>query len=98
MVGLEALVKIWAEDKGIMNTGTVAGQLGKLYEEFQELEEAVEFEDMDEIVDAIGDMQVVLIILAAMYGLSAKDCLAKAYDVISKREGRMVNGVFVKDE
>lgn len=98
MVGLEFLVKNWADKKGIMETGTVAGQLGKLMEEFQELEEAVALEDMEEIIDAIGDMQVVLIILAAMYGLSAQDCLEKAYNVIAKRTGKMVNGVFVKDE
>jgi len=95
---LELKVLAWAKQKGILDTGTVAGQLGKLHEEFKELEDAVSFEDMPEIADAIGDMQVVLIILAEMYGLSAQECLEGAYEVIARRKGEMVNGVFVKDE
>ena len=50
-----------------------------------------------EIKDAIGDMTVVLIILADLCGLSHSDCLESAYNVISKRTGKMVDGVFVKD-
>lgn len=33
-----------------------------------------------------------------MMGLSTKECLQTAYDVISKRTGKTINGVFVKSE
>jgi len=95
---LNELVLAWADEKGILETGTVQGQLGKLHEEFSELETAIAFEDMEEVADAIGDMQVVLIILAELVGMDANECLAGAYDVISQRKGEMVNGVFVKEE
>ena len=88
----------WAEQKGILEHGTVYGQLTKLREEVLELEEALVNHDAHEVVDAIGDIQVVLIILAEIYGISAQDCLDKAYQVIAQRTGKMVNGVFVKDE
>jgi len=30
-------------------------------------------------------------------GLDIEDCIESAYDVISKRKGKMINGTFVKD-
>jgi NTP pyrophosphatase (non-canonical NTP hydrolase) len=47
--------------------------------------------------DGIGDTTVTLILAAEMAGLDFQDCLQAAYDVISKRTGKMENGVFVKD-
>lgn len=99
-MSLQDLVVIWAENKGILGKngkGTVEGQLQKLAEEFHELQDGIARDKEDEIIDAIGDMQVVLIILAKMYGLSATACLASAYSEIATRTGRMENGVFVKD-
>ena len=43
-------------------------------------------------------MLVVLINLAELSGYRLEDCLELAYDVISKRSGKMVNGTFVKTE
>jgi hypothetical protein len=40
---------------------------------------------------------VTLIIQAKMQGLDLNECLGSAYNVISKRTGKMVNGTFVKD-
>jgi hypothetical protein len=40
---------------------------------------------------------VTLIIQAKMQALSIEQCLESAYNVISKRTGRMINGQFVKD-
>lgn len=94
---MEDLVLGWAEDRGILSQGTIEGQLTKLQEELDELKEAFEKDDRTEYADAVGDMAVVLIILADMYGLSFKDCLASAYGVIATRKGRMIDGVFVKD-
>jgi hypothetical protein len=33
-----------------------------------------------------------------MGGTTIEECIDEAYDVISKRTGKMVNGTFVKDE
>ena len=51
-----------------------------------------------EIIDAIGDMVVVLTNLAAIEGLQIEGCIDTAYNVIKKRTGKMINGTFVKDE
>lgn len=53
---------------------------------------------MDEIKDGIGDTCVTLILLAERCGMTLEECLRAAYDVISRRTGRMVNGTFVKDK
>lgn len=53
---------------------------------------------MNEIQDGIGDTIVTLIGVCEMYGVTLEECLQQAYDVISKRTGRMENGVFVKDK
>lgn len=51
-----------------------------------------------ELKDGIGDTVVTLIGVCEMYGFTLEECLQQAYDVISKRTGRMENGVFVKDQ
>jgi NTP pyrophosphatase (non-canonical NTP hydrolase) len=95
---LEQKVVEWARDRGILEQGTIEGQLKKLKEEMDELHIAYYTNNREEYVDAIGDCSVVLIILAEMYGVQYTDCLASAYDIISKRKGRMVDGIFVKEE
>lgn len=45
-----------------------------------------------------GDALVTLIIGMAQQGYSVKDCLSLAYDKIKDRKGKMVNGLFVKEE
>lgn len=94
---MEELVISWARERGILEFGTVEGQLEKLREEIQELVDAIAADDQLEIADAIGDMQVVLAILAELMGMSAYKCYVDAYGVIAKRTGKMVDGVFVKD-
>ena len=51
-----------------------------------------------EIMDAIGDMVVVLTNLAHLENTTIEACIEQAYKVISKRTGKMINGTFVKDE
>ena len=50
-----------------------------------------------EFIDAIGDMVVVLTNLAYLGGTNIEHCIDSAYDVIRKRQGKMVNGTFVKN-
>lgn len=94
---LEALVIAWATQKGIMQNGTPARQCDKTLEELQELSDAIFDNNKDEIVDALGDILVTIIIQAEMQGLSLESCLESAYNVIAKRTGVMINGQFVKN-
>lgn len=94
---LENKVIFWAHEKGILPNGQAGKQFSKTLEEVSELCTAIESNDYDEVIDAIGDIVVTLIIQANIWGVDLKTCLGAAYDVISKRTGKMVNGVFVKD-
>jgi NTP pyrophosphatase (non-canonical NTP hydrolase) len=94
---LEALVIAWATQKGILQNGTPKAQSMKTWEETDELIQAIENDDREEIIDALGDILVTIIIQAEMQGLSLTECLNSAYNVISKRTGKMVDGQFIKD-
>jgi NTP pyrophosphatase (non-canonical NTP hydrolase) len=90
-------VEEWAEAKGILAHATTLRQSEKTLEETNELICAILNEDSAEIKDAIGDIMVTIIIQAKMQGLTIEECLQSAYDVISKRTGKMMNGQFIKD-
>ena len=92
------LIRMWANDKGIYDKGDSKTQYLKLMEEAGELAEAILKEDEPEIIDAIGDMVVVLTNLARMEGYNIEDCVTSAYSVIKERTGQMINGTFVKNE
>ena len=94
---LEMLVERWAKDKGILSMATPMAQAQKTLEEVEELIDAITRDDRDEIVDALGDILVTIIIQAEMQHLSLESCLESAYNVISKRTGVMRDGQFVKD-
>lgn len=95
---LEVLVEEWASEKGIFEKATPMAQCMKTIEEVFELQTAIATNDQDEIEDALGDILVTIIIQAKMQGLSLESCLESAYNVISKRTGRMIDGQFVKDK
>jgi NTP pyrophosphatase (non-canonical NTP hydrolase) len=88
----------WAEEKGIFMRSNNKAQFIKLIEEVGELSSAIQKDDIEQIEDGIGDCVVVLTILAEMYDLSIDNCVQSAYDVIAKRSGKMVDGIFVKDK
>lgn len=50
-----------------------------------------------ELVDAIGDTLVTVIILADILGIDPVEALGKAYNIIKERKGH-TNGNFVKEE
>ena len=91
-------IREWAEDRGLYNEGNAHTQYVKLQEEAGELAKALLQNDKVEIIDAIGDMVVVLTNLSHMQGVTIEQCIDSAYKVISKRTGKMINGTFVKDE
>ena len=67
-------------------------------EEAGEVGRAILKQDEAEVIDGIGDMVVVLTNLAELIGTPIEECIARAYDVIASRTGKMVNGTFKKDE
>ena len=95
---LEALVISWGEQKGIFEKGNPEAQCDKTFEEVTELSAAIYENNKEEIIDALGDILVTIIIQAEMQGLKLEDCLQSAYNVISKRTGKMIDGQFVKDK
>lgn len=149
MKELEEKIITWAEEKGIMESSSPLKQLTKTFEEATELIVSLVNKDLAEIIDAIGDVNVTLIILnklsevkvedgslgnskvffmlnwlveifkkvcqnkevridilraqealgyvAKENGLTLDQCTQAAYEIISKRSGKMENGVFVKE-
>jgi NTP pyrophosphatase (non-canonical NTP hydrolase) len=90
-------IREWAQDRGLYDEGNAHTQYVKLQEEAGELAKALLKNDKPEIIDAIGDMVVVLTNLSHMQGVTIEECIESAYRVISKRTGKMINGTFVKD-
>ena len=91
-------IRDWARTRGLYDKGDTMTQYVKLQEEAGELAKALLKDDQPEVIDAIGDMVVVLTNLAHQRGVHIETCVAEAYKVISKRTGKMINGTFVKDE
>lgn len=96
----ELIAKIveWGREKGLHDTDDCGRQIEKLESEFDELLDGYKDDNPDDIEDACGDMTVVLIQIMAIQKLDFKEVLSKVYDTISKRKGKTVNGIFVKDE
>jgi len=92
------LIRNWAATRGLYDKGNAHTQYVKLQEEAGELAKALLDQDKEEIMDAIGDMVVVLTNLAHLQGFEIEECIDSAYNVIAARTGKMINGTFVKDE
>lgn len=111
---LEVKVLEWAKEKGILDKATPLAQAQKTEEEVNELLEAVTHQQSgnktfinskgklvntrEEVIDAFGDILVTIIIGSELQGLKLEHCLQSAYNVISKRTGKMIKGQFVKDK
>lgn len=110
---LNERVITWADEKGILEKGTPIKQHSKTQEEVNELQEALFAQNNElehflnsknqmgltefEIIDAIGDILVTLLIQCKLQNLNPLDCLESALLVIEKRTGKMIDGVFVKN-
>ena len=87
----------WAEARHLLHPENALKQYSKLQEESNELLIGILNKDPYEIIDALGDIQVVLIILANQLGFDIDECLKSAYEEIKDRTGRTENGNFIKD-
>ncbi|MEV2286961.1 MazG-like family protein [Paenibacillus larvae] len=97
MSDLAVKIRTWAVDRNL-HVADPNKQVLKLGEEFGELCQGMAKGKPDQVIDSIGDMYVVLTILSMQLDLKLEDCVQRAYDEIKSRNGKMVNGVFVKEE
>ena len=94
---LQKEVLQWASDKMLLSKDNVLKQFAKFISEAGELGDALIKNQNYEVIDAIGDVQVTLIILCEQLDLNYDECLESAYNVIKNRKGRTINGTFLKD-
>lgn len=92
------LIRMWAHDRNLIEGATPQAQMLKLTEEVGELASSIARGKKEWAKDAIGDCVVVLTILSEQLGLAIEDCVSSAYEEIKDRKGKMVDGVFVREE
>lgn len=104
-------IEEWAMERHL-HTCLPRDQFKKFEDEYLELQEAIEklsnltSKDGEnktsrirrEVMDAIGDIQVVLIVICTQLGLDYDQCLWLAYNEIKDRKGKIIDGIFVKEE
>ena len=98
-------IRNWAEKRGIYEKGDPKTQYLKLQEECGELAQALLKDKPREIIDALGDIVVVLVNLtelisndnAMLTGITLESCVNMAYEEIRNRKGKMENGTFIKE-
>lgn len=93
---LITMIERWHFDRNLIDGATDKDQVCKLIQEVGELSDNVC--KQKDIADDIGDIMVVLINIAKRNGLSIRHCLEVAYHDIKDRKGKMVDGIFVKEE
>lgn len=96
MHDLTGKIRTWAIMRGL-DEADPDKQMLKLGEEYGELCGAMARADEEGIIDAIGDIYVVITILSMQLDMSVEECVTAAYNEIKDRRGKMVNGVFVKE-
>ena len=98
---LEQAVITWHKQRNLIDGSTDQAQLAKLTEEVGELARALRKEKPFanyQTADAIGDILVVLINIAERNNLDLRTCLHRAYNEIKDRKGKLVFGIFEKEE
>ena len=94
----ELIVKTieWHQARNLIDGANDKDQFMKLVQECGELSDNIC--KQQDIRDDIGDIMVVLINIAERNGVTLEECLDVAYNDIKDRTGKMVDGVFIKEE
>ena len=88
----------WFEDRGIVANGKTMSQAIKTLEETTELIDAINTNNLLEIVDAVGDIYVTLRGVCVVQGIDLTECAELAYNEIKDRKGHLrADGTFVKE-
>lgn len=103
---LKTKVEEWADDKDLLHEENADKQFMKFIEEVFEFKSEMDFVDLKlnykeptlDLKLELGDVMVTLIVLSKQLNVDIVECLEMAYDKISKRKGKTVNGLFVKEE
>lgn len=107
---LQEKVLSWADDKDLLYSNNADVQFMKFIEEVFEFKREMDirnnrfFSDVQKKIILrdvrleMGDIFVTLIILCEQIGIDPVECLSMAYEKISKRKGRTINGQFIKEE
>jgi hypothetical protein len=95
---VEMLVVQWGEARGIVQNGTPMGQAIKTIEEATELLKGLNKNSITEVRDALGDIWVTMVMVAAITDLNLVECFYGAYDEIKDRKGHMgKDGIFYRE-
>ena len=92
-------VNQWATERKIYSEGTIEGQIKKLKEEPQEVEDAycsIE-KSREDLVLEIGDVFVTAVNLCGVLGIDPREPMEKAWLKIKDRKGEMRNGIYIKE-
>lgn len=94
---LVELITKWASDRNIDNPIL---QYAKVNEEIGEIAHELTRNRRNslELIDALGDSFVTLIILTDILGYDVNGVITAAYEVIKDRKGKTVDGTFIKNE
>jgi NTP pyrophosphatase (non-canonical NTP hydrolase) len=90
-------VQQWSIDRNLP-TSDKKSQLVKVVEEVGEVAAAIARGDDELLQDAIGDVFVTIVILSQCSGLDFTECVRHAYNEIKDRKGKLVDGIFIKEE
>ena len=101
---LQEKVLEWADDKDLLHSENAEKQFMKFIEEVFEFK--TEFDNwvffrenlVKDMMLEMGDIFVTLIILCEDLKIDPVVCLEMAYEKISKRKGKTINGNFYKQE
>lgn len=106
---LKELVLEWAEDKDLLHSENADKQFMKFIEEVFEFKSEMDLYsyhhtecltriNKEHMEDEMGDIIVTLIVLCKQLGIDCVECLEMAYNKISKRKGKTIDGIFIKEE
>lgn len=103
---LRTNVEEWAEDKDLLHSENADKQFMKFIEEVFEFKSEMDFvswksnynEPTMDLKLELGDVMVTLIVLCKQLDIDIVECLQLAYEKISKRKGKTIDGTFVKEE
>ena len=96
---VELKVLQWGEARGIVPNAKPMTQAIKTLEECTELLDAINKGNRAEVIDAVGDIGVTLILQCALQDIDFVGCLYSAYEVIKNRKGYLTpEGMFIKQE